>query len=109
MIERHYLNRHIKTGCLCRKVNCQYCHDTQFIEGQHKEECPKLPLPCPNKCEAGIILREDMEAHRNECPLEMIQCEYYNVGCKRIKLAHKDLEKHDNDMMKEHLMMTKMN
>ena len=110
MIERRYLNKHIKTGCLCRKVNCQYCHDTgehQFIEGQHKEECPKLPLPCPNKCEAGIILREDMEAHRNECPLEMIHCEYYNVGCKRIKLARKDLEKHDNDMMKEHLMMTK--
>ena len=110
MIQRQYLTSHVETVCPRRKVNCQYCHDTgehQFIEGQHKEECPKLPLPCPNKCEVGSVPREDMEAHRKECPLEMIQCEYYSVGCKRVKLARKDQEKHDNENMKEHLMMTK--
>ena len=48
-----------------------------------------------------------MEAHRKECPLEMIQCEYYSVGCKRVKLVHKDLEEHYEENMKEHLMMTK--
>ena len=47
-----------------------------------------------------------MEAHRKECPLEMIQCEYYNVGCE-VRMARKDKEKHDNEQMKEHLMMTK--
>ena len=110
MIERRYLTDHVETKCPRRKVNCQYCHDTgerQFIEGQHKEECPKLPLPCPNKCEVGSVPREDMEAHRKECPLEMIQCEYHSVGCKRVKLARKDQEKHDNENMKQHLMMTK--
>ena len=44
-----------------------------------REECPKLPLPCPNKCEVGSVPCEDMEAHRKECPLDMIQCEYHNV------------------------------
>ena len=110
MIQRRYLTSHVETECPRRKVNCQYCHDTgehQFIEGQHKEECPKLPLSCPNKCEVGSVPCEDMEAHRKECPLEMIQCEYYNVGCKRAKLARKDQEEHDNENMKEHLMMTK--
>ena len=110
MMQRQYLTNHVKTKCSRRKVNCQYCHDTreyQFIEGQHKEECPKLPLPCPNKCEVGSVPREDMEAHRKECPLEMIQCEYYSVGCKRAKLPRKDQEEHDNENMKEHLMMTK--
>ena len=110
MIQRQYLTSHIETECPRRKVNCRYCHDTgehQFIEGQHKDECPKLPLPCPNKCEIGNIPREDMEAHRKECPLEMIQCEYHSVGCKRVKLARKDQEKHDNENVKEHLMMTK--
>ena len=109
MIQRQYLTSHVETECPRRKVNCQYCHDTgehQFIEGQHKEKCPKLPLPCPNNCEVGSVPREDMEAHRKECPLEMIQCEYYNVECKRVKLARKDQEKHDNEKMKEHLMMT---
>ena len=112
MIERRHLTSHVETECPRRKVNCQYCHDTgehQFIEGQHKEECPKLSLPCPNNCEVGSVLREDMEAHRKECPLEVIQCEYYSVGCnyKRLKLAHVEFEQHDNEKMKEHLMMTK--
>ena len=110
MIQRQFLTSHVETECPRRKVNCQYCHDTgehQLIEGQHKEECPKLLLPCPNNCEVGSVLREDMEAHRKECPLEMIECEYYSVGCKRVKLARKDLEEHDNEKMKDHLMMTK--
>ena len=112
MIERRYLTSHVETECPRRMVNCRYCHDTgehQFIEGQHKEECPKLSLPCPNNCEVGNVLREDMEAHRKECPLEVIQCEYYSVGCnyKQTKLAHKELEQHDHEKMKEHLMMTK--
>ena len=110
MIERRYLISHVETECLCRKVNCQYCHDTgehQFIEGQHKEECPKLPLPCPNNCEVGSVPREDMEAHRKECPLEMIQCEYHNVGCE-VRMARQDQERHENEKMKEHLMRTKL-
>jgi len=109
MMERQYLTNHVESECPRRKVNCQYCHDRgehHFIEGQHKEECPKLPLPCPNKCEVESVPREDMEAHRKECPLEMIQCEYYSVGCKRIKLARKDNEKHKKENMEDHLKMT---
>ena len=109
MIQRRYLTSHVETECSRRKVNCQYCHDTgehQFIEGQHKEECPKLPLPYPNKCEVGSVNREDMEAHRKECPLEMIQCEYYSVGCE-VRMACKDQEKHKRENIEGHLMMTK--
>ena len=109
VIQRQYLTSHVETECPRRKVNCQYCHDTgehQFIEGQHKEECPKLPLPCPNKCEVGNIPYKGMEAHRKECPLEMIQCEYYSVGCE-VRMARKDQEKHENEKAKEHLLQTK--
>ena len=48
-----------------------------------------------------------MEEHRKECPLEMIQCEYYSVGCKCVKLARKDAEEHKKEKIEEHLMMTK--
>ena len=110
MIQRRCLTSHVETECPRRKVNCQYCHDTgehQIIEGQHKEECPKLPLPCPNKCEVGSVPREAIEAHRKKCPLQMIQCEYHSVGCE-VSMARRDQEKHENDEMKEHLMKTKV-
>ena len=109
MIQRQYFTCHVETECPRRKIDCLYCHDTgehQFIEGQHKEECPKLPLPCPNQCEIGSIPREDMEAHRKECPLEMIQCEYHDVGCE-VKVARQDQMKHNQELMEDHLMMTK--
>ena len=111
MIQRQYLTSHVETECPRCKVNCQYCHDTgehQFIEGQHKEECPKLPLSCPNKCEVGSVSREDMEAHRKECPLEMIQCEYYSVGCE-VRMARMDQEEHMKEKIEEHLTMIKHN
>jgi len=107
-LKRRYLTSHIKTGCPRRKVCCWYCHDLgehQFIEGKHKEECSKYPLSCPNNCEVGTVPRKDMEAHRKECPLEMIQCEYHNVGCEA-KMARKDQEKHKKEEVEEHLMMT---
>ena len=47
---------HVETECPRCKVNCQYCHDTgehQFIEGQYKEECPKLLYPVPT----SVMLR----------------------------------------------------
>ena len=109
MIERRYLTTHVEFECPRRKVNCRYCHDIgehQFIEGQHKEECPKLLLPCANMCEVGSIAREDMEAHTKKCPHKITHCQYHNVGCE-VRMAHKDQEKHENENVKEHLMLTK--
>ena len=106
--ERWRLTDHIETECPCRKVNCMYCHDIgecHFIKGQHKEECPKLPLPCPNNCEVVTVPREDIEEHRKECPLEIIQCHYHSVGCET-RMARKDQEKHESDQVKEHLKKT---
>ena len=69
MIERRYLTSHVETECPHHKVNCQYCHDTgehKFIEGQHKEECLKLPLPCPNKCDADLtVIKHELKYTRS--------------------------------------------
>jgi len=108
MLQRQHLTSHVETECPYRKVDCQYCHVTeeyQFIEGEHKKQCPKLPIPCPNKCGIEILPREDMEAHRKECPLEMVQCEYHNVGCEE-RMMRKDLEQHKKEKMEKHLSLT---
>ena len=111
MIQRQVLSRHLQLECQHRKVECQYCHDKiklLIADGTHLEECPKFPLPCPNHCDAvGMILREDMEAHRKECPLEMIQCEYHNVGCE-VRMLRKRQREHGEENMEKHLRMTKV-
>ena len=105
--QRRYLTIHVETECPCRKVDCQYCHDTgehQFIEGQHKDECPKFPLPCPYKCEIGTIPRDEMKEHINTCKVQLVQCKYHTVGCDA-KIARKDQQKHSNNKMDEHLSL----
>ena len=107
-LHRQDCDKHINNECPSRKISCQYCQsmgDQHFIEGQHVELCPKFPLVCPNKCEAKGIFREDMETHKMECPLEVVQCGYRNVGCKAV-MGRKDLKKHNQEEMEEHLSLT---
>ncbi|XP_065901456.1 TNF receptor-associated factor 2-like [Dysidea avara] len=47
-----------------------------------------------------------MEAHRKECPREMVQCEYHNVGCEE-RMMRKRKRNHEEEKMEEHLLMTK--
>jgi len=112
VLQRQYLIGHVKTICPYRIVDCLYCHisgEHQFIRSwQHRKVCPKLPLPCPNKCNIGSVPRENMEAHRKECPLEIVQCEYHNVGCEE-RFMRKNTEEHERMKMKQHLMLTKEN
>ena len=107
-LQRQHLTSHVETECPCRTVSCQYCNDVgeyQFIEGQHKEECPKFPVLCPNECEIESIHRDEVEEHREVCPLEMIQCDYHVVGCKD-KMARKDMNTHKQEMMELHLSLS---
>jgi len=110
ILQRQYLTSHVEAECTYRMIDCQYCHvigQYEIIEGEHKKQCLKLPLPCPNKCEVGSVLREDMEAHRKECPLEMVQCEYHNVGCEE-RMVRKRKKEHEEESIEEHLLMTKL-
>ena len=108
-LKRQDLTSHVETKCLRHKVNCQYCHDAieyRFIEAQHKEECARFPLPCPNAYQTDAIPREDMETYKKECPLEMIQCDYYNVGCEN-RIVRTNKQEHDEVNASRHLMLTK--
>ena len=107
-LQRQYLTDHVEDECVRRKVDCQYCHITgehQFIESEHKEQCPRFPIACPNKCEVGSVPRDDVEEHMKMCPLKPIQCEYHVVGCEE-RMARKDQKKHNKEKMEEHLSFT---
>ena len=108
-VQRQFLKNHMDFECQYRDVNCWHCYliDTYFfIEGRHKDECPKLPLPCPNGCEIGVVPRQDLDKHKEICPLAMIRCEYYEMGCQP-EIACKDIEEHNRENVDKHLDMLK--
>lgn len=107
-LERQHLMVHVKLKCLHRKVNCQYCN----VEGQHRfigyghiEECPKLPISCPNQCKV-VVPRDQLNQHLKICPLEEIQCEYHVVGCEET-MARKDQKEHNSKKIQHHLSLAK--
>ena len=60
-LQRQWLTVHTEIECSHRKINCQYCDLSgvhSFITGGHKEECPKVVIPCPNHCGADDTLPE---------------------------------------------------
>ena len=100
------LENHVK-NCPHQMICCQYCQhegEQDAVNGQHKEQCLKFPVKCPNGCEAGIMMREDVEAHKRICPLEEVSCEYFRVGCEA-KMARKDLAQHNKEKMEDHLSL----
>ena len=106
VLQRQNLTHHLKFECLCREVKCQYC-DTKntykLIEGQHKKECPRLPISCANKC--GVtILQQDVDRHSKVCPLERVHCTYHDVGCEDV-ILRKNQKKHNEESSETHLQL----
>lgn len=106
-MQRQYLTIHAESQCLYRTVTCQYCRvKTTFCHiEEHKRVCPKLPLSCPNQCDIGSVAQENMESHKKSCPLEIVQCEYYSVGCTDT-MPRKDLKEHNKLYVEKHLTLT---
>ena len=106
-LQRRQLNNHMSKKCLHRTTKCQYCQITGkhlIIQGEHKEQCPKLPISCPNKCNLHIP-REDLTKHADVCPMKLIPCDYFNVGCKKA-IFLKDQKMHNKTKVEEHLSLT---
>ena len=96
-IRRGTLETHLTETCPKRIVNCQYCKrkgaHKLITSKSHLDECPDLPITC-GECNQTMPQR----LHNETCPKAMISC----VGC-NIVLKREDLEKHNEELMKEHL------
>ena len=131
-MERQLLANHCQYECPYRTYTCQFCkkedtyaritgetemrkHDPSSApkpehdailnpppERGHYAKCERYPLHCPNNCSKEVILREDMLSHRQQCPLEPVQCPFREAGC-QVKPVHKDLDGHVKNSTTEHL------
>jgi len=111
-LQRRSLPNHLKNNCLYRIVVCEYCHVGHFANVAHLTECPKVSLPCPNGCKIRgkvvDILREEMDDHLEECPLEVVECEYREMGCES-EFPRKDQSRHNKQNAENHLALTQQN
>ena len=99
------LNNH-STSCPKRPWKCQYCGlESTFNVGtnEHTPNCAQYPLPCPNQCEIGTVPRCDAEKHLLVCPLQLVECEFANIGCE-VKVPRRDLARHMTENAQHHLM-----
>ena len=85
-------------------INCSYkCLYKELAS--HNKICPKIPRPCKNNC--GVNLNPDeLESHlANNCPLELMSCEYHFTGCED-KFCRKDFQMHMEENLSSHLNLT---
>lgn len=109
LVQRQQLSRHISNECQSRIVKCKFCRSEGqhgFILGEHKETCPKYPVTCPNNCKVSDLLQEGLAAHREKCPLEIVECEYFGDGC-TAKIFRQNVAKHNKDNVEKHFTLIK--
>lgn len=128
VVKRKLLKEHLEEDCDLREYECAYCgykdtygeitgYTEPFLYGRaenyedcHYDSCLEYPLDCPNECGVTEIKRKDIFTHREQCPMELIECpnkctcimelyddsdtEEYCEGYTRIK--RRDLEDHLN-------------
>ena len=106
IIMRQDLKKHLETLCIYRLVTCKFCGKTGtdiYITMNHKPVCINYPLPCPNNCCGDGIQRKDMPTHREQCPLESVECQFAEAGCS-VKVVRKELDKHLTDNQQQHIL-----
>ena len=99
------LDRHSKS-CPKRPWQCQHCDFRGTYDigtTDHLPNCTKYPEPCPNQCDIGTVPRYDMKKHLTECPLQLVECEFAQAGC-RERIPRQNLSRHMEEGAQHHLL-----
>ena len=100
------MDRHL-VQCPKQKISCPYCSweaERFIVEGSHRDECPEITVPCPNKDCRCPVARKEVNSHRQTCPKERIHCPYSSVGCTRTCLRD-CMPSHEEDYVHVHLKL----
>ncbi|XP_067895067.1 TNF receptor-associated factor 3 isoform X2 [Heterodontus francisci] len=104
MVQRKDLADHLNSSCKYREQTCKYCKKEITIAELKKHEdfdCPSLPVPCPNKCNA-CILRGELNSHQLQCLNVVMTCPFSHYGC-NFQGTNQELKVHEVDAMAQHL------
>ena len=96
--------------CPLRVVLCAHCKEHSAtlseLESEHYPKCPMYPVACPNNCGASLCRKDLAEHVDNVCPNTVLDCFFRHIGCE-VQLPRKELTKHSNEKLSEHLVASK--
>ena len=104
---RKSITDHSKYHCQYRQFKCEYCkYQSTYlvVTTQHFDQCPKYPVPCPNKCSKQTYQRSQLVTHLASCPEQEVDCTFSEMGCKE-KLKRRLLQQHLDTNMLQHQMV----
>ena len=106
-LDRSNLKTHLLNTCPKRIVSCVYCQkedEYRIICGErHYKKCTEILELCPNNGCEEKILQHLITQHRNTCPKEEVECQYFYIGCNK-KIKREDVAQHNKDKMKDHCL-----
>ena len=94
-------------SCPKRQWQCPHCDFSSIYDAgmeKHVVECDQWPEPCPNKCVVVCVPRCDMKKHLTECSLQLLVCEFQEVGCE-VQVLRKDMNHHLEEFAQHHMMI----
>lgn len=108
LVERYLMDSHVTSECSKRLVACSACSKKFVFDTlqTHHVNCPRLPVPCPNRCESTLLMpREDMDKHLEYlCPQVRLPCSFKEVGC-TFKGCRRELDIHQLEATARHLSL----
>lgn len=92
-------------SCPKRSWKCQHCEFVSTVDTQesHLLDCMHYPVACPNQCDVGTIPRSRVDEHLTICPLQVVPCEFSDIGC-TVKMTRQELKCHVEENMQHHLL-----
>ena len=88
---------HLGNDCEYEEVECQHCEyrgHSKEVNYLHPTLCEAFPIHCPNQPRCGaMVTRATLEEHLEECPEQLVECEYAPAGCTVI-INRRNVEEH---------------
>lgn len=98
-----------KLICYFRKITCKYlgCNEqVTYNELEiHESRCPYKIIECDKLCGSKFQRNEYRKHLADECPLNLINCPYYELGCES-RILRKDHDQHLRDDAIQHSLFT---
>ncbi|XP_052176726.1 uncharacterized protein LOC127791038 [Diospyros lotus] len=86
----------------CTNGGCKARFCASQLE-KHDSLCPFKMLPCEQQC-SGSIIRREMDKHcMTVCPMKLVNCSFYAVGCQYI-IPQSTIEQHCMENVHSHLL-----